>query len=83
MGKPGAMSWNELLRAMDDAKIFANDDAMYSKNMMMRFSRYDGGRNILDEVGIFIPKGIDNCYDKENGWRWEIKLNADGTWRIV
>lgn len=83
MKDPNDDSWNELLRSIKDAKAFKDDEEHYSKNMMMRFSRYDGGRNILDEIGIFIPKGIDNCYDKEKGWRWEIKLNADGTWKLV
>lgn len=34
-------------------------------------------------ISIFIPEGIDNCYNKQYDWRWEIYLYDDGTWKIV
>ena len=64
-------SYKELLRATKG--IFEDDD--YSKNIRMKFHREN------DTIGIF-TEDIDNCYDKEEGSRWEIFLNKDGTWRI-
>lgn len=36
-----------------------------------------------EAISIFIPEGIDNCYNEKYDWRWEIYLYEDGTWKIV
>lgn len=35
-----------------------------------------------DIISLCFTKGVDNCYDKQYDWHWELFLHKDGTWEI-
>ena len=52
----------------------------YSKDAKVVYHR--GERDGKKYVAL-VPYGLDNCYDEEYDWHWEIYLYEDGTWEIT
>ena len=67
-------SWKELNRAIKKSFI----DEYDTKELKLKFMRKHNDRSYLQ---LYI-EGIDNCFDKENDWHWDIFLNEDGTWNL-
>lgn len=67
---------DELLRAL---KFNGKTNEISVRTRFRLCSRGEG--HSIPTVGIFTTR-IDNLYDKELDWRWEIFLHEDGTWDI-
>ena len=71
--------WRELNRVVK--KLYKKGKVFdYSDEIRIRFNVNDSGF-AHKSISIFSEE-LDNCYNKKEGWRWEIFLNEDGTWKI-
>ena len=52
------------------------------KSISVRISKPSPGEGLLKGTVIITTEEIDNVYDEENDWRWDILLNPDGTWEV-
>jgi hypothetical protein len=69
-GTQGKESWDELVRAA----ALKPDESRPIKALI--YMNTDG------TLSLCVTDGIDNVYDTEEDWRWDIFLNKDGTWKI-